>query len=1343
MKKIVNFIIIILVFITVKTKGQSTNCTTATNLSLNNGTACVNGTSSGAVTDNILYGNCNTVPVNMVWYTYVTNGSNNSFTITPGTLTNAEIVIYQGGCPNTGTLQTCVVANGSAPIVTSWGMTAGVQTWIGIASNNGVSGSFNFCVSSQPPAVGAGNTCAQAIPICTLPYSKPNIPSNSSGQLPTCFASAPQQDIWIKFTIKQAGLLAWLATPTSGTTEFDWCLWDITGGCPGTVACCNYNYAAGSSLGFGMQAQTGTVACGFNSLGTTQNEFCGPMNVTCGKIYAIQISNYSNDNTGFNLTFPGSTCLITSNAAFAVTPTLTCGASLNASINNLSTGACTGEVWTFGDGSASYSGLTPPVHTYTTPGTYAITASIGGVCPSTASQFVQLLAPLAATVAPTPINCAGNCTGSATVTAVSGGDGVYTYLWSNGNTTPNVSGLCAGVYSVTISNVICGSSITKTVSIVAPPALTLTGTPTNATCGNNNGSIIVSASGGTAPYQFSINGGVFSATTNFTGLFAGTYTMAVKDNKNCQITLTVTITQTPPPIVTVTSATTCPGVPVILTAAGATTYSWSPATGLSSTTGANVTATVAASTNYTVTGTSSGCTATAVAVISMFSNPTPSATSNSPICAGTALNLIGSGGATYTWTGPATYTSNTQSPIIASALVTNSGTYTLTVTDANGCKNFTTTSVVVNAIPVPIANNTGPYCVGTTISLTGSGGGTYSWSGPSAFSSALQNPTIPTSTLSNAGTYTLLITLNTCTALATTNVIVSTATTSASNTGPYCAGTTIQLNAPAATSYTWTGPSAFLSNLQNPIRPTSTPAMSGTYTVVISIGTCTASATTSVTVNALPTPIANSNNPICTGANLLLTASGGTAYAWTGPLGFTSAVQNPTITNALITNSGVYSLTVIDANGCQATTSTPVVINTSPNLLANGATVCFGYPATLTATGGVTYSWVGPNGFTSNLQNPTLPVVNNNTTGNYTVTITGVNTCTSASAVNVGTYPLPVPSITSTPKTCIYTPISLQGSPGFLMYQWTGPNNFLSPNVATSFTANSLSQSGIYTLSVTDNRGCVGSTSTLVIIDPLPNATVLVDKNKKCVPFCSNFTMQTGPGSASIVTGSWSFNTQTFNGISLNYCVTNAGDYLINASYTDANGCSNNTSYTLNAYPIPTAMFEYSPAKPLEMVDEVTFTDGSSGPEINSWHWYFMSNSGYQSTSQNPLYTFEKAGVYPIALVVTNKWGCSDTVVKSIIVGEGNSFYIPNAFTPNGDGINDTFFAKGFNVSKFEMTIFDRWGEKLFHTNELGGEWNGTFKGQDCKDDVYVWKVSVTMPDSKTKVYTGHVTINR
>ncbi|MGZ3921196.1 MAG: hypothetical protein ACXVPB_14815, partial [Bacteroidia bacterium] len=186
------FFLFSVLFASFNFRAQSTNCSTASNLSLNSGSACVNGTSSGAISDNILYGSCNPAPVNMVWYTYVTNGANNNFTITPGTLTNAEIVIYQGGCPNTGTLQNCVTATGSNPIVTNWGMTAGVQAWIGIASNGGTDGTFQFCVNSQPPALAPGNTCSQAKQICNGNFSQATVPSNSSGQKPSCFASAPQ-----------------------------------------------------------------------------------------------------------------------------------------------------------------------------------------------------------------------------------------------------------------------------------------------------------------------------------------------------------------------------------------------------------------------------------------------------------------------------------------------------------------------------------------------------------------------------------------------------------------------------------------------------------------------------------------------------------------------------------------------------------------------------------------------------------------------------------------------------------------------------------------------------------------------------------------------------------------------------------------------------------------------------------------------------------------------------------------------------------------------------------------------------------------------------------------------
>ena len=976
MKKLFLVLISITVFNWAELSAQSTNCNTATNLTLNNGTVCVNGTSAGAITDNILYGACNVVPINLVWYTFIANGSNNSFTVTPGTLTNAQIVVYLGGCPGTGTLQNCVTAVGSNSLTTAWGSTVGQQMWIGIASNAGVSGTFNFCVNSQAPLPGAGNTCAQAIPICSKTFTKAALLNNTSGQAPTCFLSPTQQDVWFKFTITQAGLLRWTGTPNNLATEFDWCLWDITGGCPGVVACCNYNFAGGSSNGFGMQTQAGTVPCGTNGFAGPPAEFCPALNVTCGKIYALQIDNYNFNNTGFTLNFNNSTALISSTVAFVATPTLICGPTLNVGIVNNSLGVCAGEVWNYGDGSPIYNGLLPPAHTYTAPGTYAITASIGGVCPATASQFVQLLAPLAFTVTPTPILCPGNCTGSATVSPVTGGDGIYTYLWSTGSTSTSVSGLCAGVYSVTVSNAKCGSSLTKTISIVAPPALTITANPTNATCGTNNGSILVVGGGGTPTYSFSLNGGVFTAATNYPGLGAGTYTMGIKDINGCQKTVTVAITQTLPPPTTVGSVTTCAGVPVTITAAGATTYSWINAAGLNTTTGVSVIATLATTTTYTVTGTTGACSSTATAVVTINALPTPTAISNSPVCIGQPIIFTALGVATtYTWSGPGAYTSNAQNPIIFGATAAMAGTYTLSVTNANGCKNTATTNVVISPVPVIVVNSP-TVCLNQTINLTSNGGAGYSWTGPLGFTSLLQNPNILNATLAMSGNYTVVVTSALgCTNSAVATVSVLTLPIPVINSNTPCVGGTLNLTGSGGATYAWTGPNGFVSATQNPNIPNVTLLAGGTYTLIASAGTCSASITAIIAINALPTPTATSNSPVCAGTPINFTGAASTTYTWTGPAAFSSNLQNPIIASAVAANAGTYTLAVTNANGCTNTITTNVVVNPLPVPIANSnSPVCISNSILLTGGGGGTYSWAGPVGFTSLIQNPSIPL---------------------------------------------------------------------------------------------------------------------------------------------------------------------------------------------------------------------------------------------------------------------------------------------------------------------------------------------------------------------------------
>src|SRR5260221_2086953 len=206
-----------------------------------------------------------------------------------------------------------------------------------------------------------------------------------------------------------------------------------------------------------------------------------------------------------------------------------------------------------------------------------------------------------------------------------------------------------------------------------------------------------------------------------------------------------------------------------------------------------------------------------------------------------------------------------------------------------------------------------PRCVGTTLNLTSSGGTSYSWTGPNGFTSLVQNPTIASVTAAAGGSYTVTVTdANGCTATASATVTVNALPipTAGSNT-PRCVGTTLNLTSSGGTSYSWTGPNGFTSLVQHRTIASVTAAAGGNYTVTVTNANgCTATASATVTVNALPIPTAGSNTPRCVGTTLNLTSSGVTSYSWTGPNGFTSLVQNPTIASVTAAAGGNYTVTV-------------------------------------------------------------------------------------------------------------------------------------------------------------------------------------------------------------------------------------------------------------------------------------------------------------------------------------------------------------------------------------------------------------------------------------------------
>lgn len=225
----------------------------------------------------------------------------------------------------------------------------------------------------------------------------------------------------------------------------------------------------------------------------------------------------------------------------------------------------------------------------------------------------------------------------------------------------------------------------------------------------------------------------------------------------------------------------------------------------------------------------------------------------------------------------------------------------------------------------------------------------------------------------------------------------------ASSNGPVCFASELQLSASGGLNYTWTGPNNFFSNNPNPSIPSVTEDDAGDYKVVITTASgCSDSLTVTVSLLELPSITLSNNGPICEGATLQLNASGGVSYSWSGPNGFDSNDANPSISNTSASYSGIYTVVVTAANGCSDSKDINIIVNPKPVVSAVSNTpVCKGATILLSSGGGISYQWTGPNGFTSNQQDPQIPNAGPNNVGTYTVVVTDANGCTNSNTTTV------------------------------------------------------------------------------------------------------------------------------------------------------------------------------------------------------------------------------------------------------------------------------------------------------------------------------------------------------
>ncbi|MEQ1745463.1 MAG: choice-of-anchor V domain-containing protein [Saprospiraceae bacterium] len=786
------------------------------------------------------------------------------------------------------------------------------------------------------------------------------------------------------------------------------------------------------------------------------------------------------------------------------------------------------------------------------------------------------LPPVTATMSSvTPVSCFGGNNGSATVEA-DGGAPPYSYLWSNGQNGQTAINLTAGTYTVTATGSGGSGTATATAVITQPPAITANVTVQGVlTCINTSVTATANVSGGTGPYTFEWSSGQTGNPVQLTT--PGNHVVSVTDSNGClKVAQATVLSNTTAPNVQAgpTATLTCAQPTAVLNGAGTSTgptftYLWTASNGGNIVSGATtLTPLVNAAGTYTlvVTNSTNGCTAEDFTTASSSINPpTASATGGVLTCTATSVTLTSTtnaGSPTFAWSGPNGFTSTQQNPSANTA-----GTYTVVVTNtANGCTKTATASVTQNVTP-PSASATAETltCADTMAQITtttNANPGTFAWSGPNGFTSSMQNPNALI-----AGTYTVIVTsgANGCTNTATVAVAQNTTPPTASATAETitCADTMAQIttttNANPAT-FAWTGPNGFTSTTQNPNVP-----VAGTYTVVVTNGPngCTNTATVVVPLNTTPpTASATAETITCVDplAQITTTTNANPAtFAWTGPNGFTSTVQNPNVSA-----SGTYTVTIGNGgNGCTNTATVVVPLNTTPpTASATAETItCVDPLAQITTTTNAnpaTFAWSGPNGFTSTVQNPNVSA-----SGTYTVTIgNGGNGCTNTATVVVPLNTTPPTADIAAPinLNCSVTEIQLNGTPSSqgpnFDYQWTTTDgNIISGDTTLTPTVN---EAGTYVLLVTNTtNGCTSTDAVAVVQSPPVSATIGNVDHVNCNGEQDGSATATGSGGSGTFTYVWSNgdNTATADNLA-------AGTYFV--SVTDGENCTATASVTIN-----------------------------------------------------------------------------------------------------------------------------------------------------------------------------------
>ncbi|MCW3076895.1 MAG: hypothetical protein JWO32_1504 [Bacteroidetes bacterium] len=697
----------------------------------------------------------------------------------------------------------------------------------------------------------------------------------------------------------------------------------------------------------------------------------------------------------------------------------------------------------------------------------------------------------------------------------------------------------------------------------------------------------------------------------------------------------------------------------------------------------------------------------------------------------TTLNLGATAGfstspLTYSWTGPGNFTSSSANQTIGTAA---NGIYTLTVISP-ACTGAGTVLVTMPSTFTPAIANTSVSCyngsngTASISAITGTSTAPYSY----AWSNAQSSVQITSLT---AGTYTCAVTDGLgCTYSATTNIIQpAQAFLTLANTSVTCNGgangtasvAVVPIANTAPYTYTWSGPPT-----QN--TPQATGLSAGNYSCSLqdNIGCIFTGTTSIIEPTSVSVTISTNTTQVCIGNTINFTAlgSGGTgaAYSYSWSNGASGAA-----TSMSMASGGAYSYSVIalDVNSCTATAVQTVTFIPNPVLSVPNQDVCKGLSVNLVANGASNYSWTpsaGLNATTGSgvIATPTVTTV---------YTVVGNNSfCTGVTTVTVGVIPYPDPVITTpNQEICLgkSTSINATGAQGFVwapnyaISSLTSTMVIVSPSVSTTYTITGYNSSGTVVCAVTHQMP----------ISVVPQVTPSISNN---AVICQGDRTTLTAGGGIMYTWAPSASLNQTNTPVVSASPTVSTIYTVNVANNVYCGETITVSVIVNPYPHVNAGRDTT-----FNLDDFMFIN-ATGTGTLTW---IEGENVFCKVCPNTKITAGRSNCYVIEAV--NEFGCKATDEVCIDVTTDFGVYIPNAFTPNGDGLNDMFLVYGYSISDVSMDIFDRWGERLFSSSDQKLGWTGVYKGVDCMSDVYVYKIHYKGLNGKKYYKTGHVTLSR